>query len=306
MSSAGDNHGSDPSVAAFRARLRALSACLAVPALWWAVFVVSCRIMAASAGTYPQAQGDSVAAAILGQSRLGMARHAYDMADLYFHRGVHHKHDLAFENNFFQRLRREVAPELHVHVHGAAVTEIMPWLWLTIRMDPHHAEPYLVAAFWLIKEGRRPDLALEVLQEAQCAIPFNYEIQLAKGRIYLKQGDLARAKEALDAGLAFWPSGKSPVSEDARGDRAALLLYRALLHETDGETEEAIAEMEEILRMFPKRTALRDRIEAYRRGGEPSLLANRVWTGMLREHDAQQAACHREDHAHSQEPGHKP
>ena len=214
------------------------------------------------------------------------------MADLYFQRGVGHKRVRAFQGSFFQKLSEEISPTSHTHVHGRAANEIMPWLWFAIRTDPRNVEIYLVAAYWLARGGRA-DLAHEVLQEAQWNNLFNYEIQLQNGRIYLEEQRPLEAKRSFDAGLAFWPGGEKPDSEQARYDKRSLLLYRALLHEMDGENDAAIQKLRQVLVIFPEMSRLHGRIHKLQQGDQPSLLPSQYLKDMLKKDDREKATCER-------------
>jgi len=242
----------------------------------------------------------SVASALLGESRLALSGHFYEMADMYFHKGVEHVHTRAFESGIFQKLLKDISPERHVHLGGQEVKEIMPWLWLAIHTDPHNIDIYLVAAFWLARECGRPDLAIEVLREAQCNNPFNYQIQLDKGCIYLKEKKLEEARQAFDAALAFWSHNENPHSRDAQEGKATILLYRALLHEANREKEQAIKRLSEILEMFPGRTHLKQRIEMLEKGDQPSLLASQYLDVIMKKDGdrREDAMCPYGDHEH--------
>lgn len=277
---------------------------LFVAAAWLSTFSLSAHLLARVPPRPPGEGGSTVAAALLGESRVALAGDFYRKADLYFHRGVGHKKDLAFENRAFQVLGRHISPERHAHLHGDEVRELMPWLWLTLRMDPSRTETYLVAAFWLARDGGRIDLALEVLEEAQRNIPKSDAVQLQKGRLYLKRGDIERATQAFDAALAFWPGGDAPESEDALYRKASALLYRSLLHERAGETGEAARYLRDILRIFPQRKHLQNRIRTLENQRQPSVLASSLWEAMLADDDDRQLedACGREDeHLHDHE-----
>jgi hypothetical protein len=252
----------------------------AMLAAWGAAFVLSCRLTTAAPGGRA-ARDRSVASAMLGESRLAMAGRFYETADLYFHQGVEHEKTEAFGDSAWQELRERISPSRHVHLHGEDAAEMVPWLWLALEMDPSRAETYMVAAFWLAHEAGQPAVALEVLRRGQAAVPRNYEIQMEKGRILLRMLRLREAADAFDAGLAFWPGGLSPESDDARHDRASLLLYRALLHEAAGEKEQAIRALEQIVTLFPSRGYLRERIEALRGGTGPALTASAAWKRLL-------------------------
>ncbi|NQT92843.1 MAG: hypothetical protein HQ559_08785 [Lentisphaerae bacterium] len=268
-------------------------------------FTVSARLLALEPPRGPGDAGTTVAAALLGESRKALAGSFYTTADLYLHRGVGHKKTLAFRNGLFQGLNRHISPDSHAHVHGDEVRELMPWLWLTLRMDPSNTEAYLVSAFWLARDGGRPDLALKVLDEAQRNIPYNDAVQIQKGRLYLRSGDIDRATRAFDAALAFWPGTDPPESEDALYRKASAMLYRSLLHERAGEKIDAARYLREILQIFPQRSHLRNRLANLEKQQQPSVLAASLWEAMLTDDDHRQSedTCGREDD-HGQEHEH--
>jgi hypothetical protein len=69
-----------------------------------------------------------------------------------------------------------------------------------------------------------------------------------------------------------------------------MLLYRALIHEIYRENDKAIARLQEIIKIFPERTALNDRISELRKGDKPSLLATFARDDML-QNDAKRNTC---------------
>lgn len=159
----------------------------------------------------------------------------------------------------------------HLHTTGDAIKEIMPWLRLATSMDPHNVEAYLVMAFWLATGVERPDLAMQVLTEAQNNNPGNYRVLLEKGRLMLHKQDFTRAGQALDLALRQWPGPAGLIDEDqARLDRAEILTLRALLHEHAGELDVAASMLAKVLAIFPDRLQINHRIIELREG-RPSL-----------------------------------
>ncbi len=261
-------------------------------------FALSCRIQAHSPVRH-HPDHRSVGTALLGESRLGISGYFYEMADLYFHRGVPHEHEEAMHGTWFQKRLDDIRPTVHAHAEGQASREVIPWLRLATTMNPHNVDFLLLAAFWLRHEAGELELAQHLLKQAQVDNPFEYEIQLERGRLYLHQGDVNQARRCFDAALAFWPSHLDPTHEDARQDRARLLLYRSLIHEVNGEPEQAIAGLREILERFPERTHLRERIETLQRGDEPALLGASLWNNLLQSEDEGSMLCgrgHEEEH----------
>lgn len=243
--------------------------------------------------------GLSEAERVLGSSRLALSSHFVGMADVYFHKGVEPVEKHAFDGGFFQVLSQDISPERVIHMAGQDVREMMPWIWLAVRTDPQNLEPYLVGAFLLSRQMGRPDLAHELLREAQYSNPKNYAAPLEEARVYLKEKNIPAAEHALDVGLAFWPGGKAPQDPGAREDKATLLLYRGLLHEIDGEIGAAIESYQEILALFPDRPALQNRIHSLRSDGQPSVLATQLWRDTLQEQDKKEGVCHdHEDEGH--------
>ena len=255
-------------------------------------FSLSCWISMATTDSEKDAYRISVAERFLGEGRLALSRHFYEQADLYFHGGWEHANKEAFHDSVFQQLEAEISPRHHVHISGEKVKELMPWLRMATLIEPDNATMYLDAAFWLIHESKRPDLAEKVLSEAQVNCPFNVQIQLEKGRLFLMEGKIAAAKRAFEAGLAFCPGPAKTEDFDTKDARARLLLYRALLHEADHENKEAIAELKEILVLFPERIAIRDRINELETKGEASLLASGVWSDMLKKESVRKEDDH--------------
>lgn len=267
-----------------------------------AAFCVSCWLSVLPAPTLPARAGAAadLSMQVFSQSREALSWEFYEKADTVYHGGQEHLRAEAFSNRFFQAIHNQISPREHTHLSGRAMEEIMPWLWMAVRARPHNSDAYLVAAFWLAGDMGRPDLAHEVLREGQCENPFNYALAFESGRVYLREGDVNGARHAFDVALAFWPRPTGCEDPNARLDKASILFYRAMIHEYDGEPGAAIAGLEEILALFPDRTAVSDRIGELKRG-EPSVLASQLWRARLASDDKERKACHREDaHEHAE------
>jgi tetratricopeptide (TPR) repeat protein len=184
-----------------------------------AAFALSCQIQARTPVRNHEGYR-SAGAALLGESRLGLSGYFYEMADLYFHRGIEHEHEEAIHDTWFQARLAELKPHGHQHATGQASHEILAWLRLATAMNPHNVDFVLLAAFWMHHEAGQIELAQQILKDAQVANPFEYEIQLERGRLYLYQNNVEQARRRFDAALAFWPSQLAATDEDARLDRA--------------------------------------------------------------------------------------
>jgi len=259
---------------------------------WILTFCLSCWISIATTTDPAKAYNSSVAERLLGESKVALTWYFYHQADTYFHGGWEYRKNESFRGSIYQNIAGEISPRYHVHLSGSEVKEIMPWLHLATLTDPHDIRIFFDSAFWLAHDAKRPDLAEQVLLSAQIENPFNYQIQIERGRILLIQNKIEEAKRAFDAGLAFWPSNYKTNSETAMDGKARLLLYRALLHEADGERKDAVSNLQEIFRLFPERTYLHARIRDLKEGKEPSLLASKVWSDMLKTDTSKQSEKH--------------
>jgi len=266
-------------------------------------FALSCHIMAR---TPPLRSNEehSAGAALLGESRLGVGLYFYEMADLYFHCGVGHATHEGIEDTWFQERLHVLRPSLHQHAEGQSSREIVPWLLMAAKMNPHALDLILVGAFWLHHEAGELAMAQQLLIEAQIANPYQYEIQLERGRLYLHMGNVAAARDRFNAALAFWPSDRPPDDPAARNDKARLLLYRSLVHEVEGEKDQAIAALRESLRLYPERVHLEERIATLEAGDEPALLGPHIWNNLLQSEGKRSILCgavESEAHVHSED-----
>lgn len=271
------------------------------------VFCASCLLTAANVPSRITNSGStSLAAAIMDAGRTTLGAWLYEKADLYFHMGKPRRVDLAFTGTMFQNISEVLGPTEHVHLESDRVVEVVPWLWMASRADPNNIQHYLVASFWLAHEAGQSDLARDLLAEARWNNPFSYPIAMEDALIALKHGDVHDAATQLNAGLAFWEISNNKESEEARQDRARMLLYRALLAEADGDRAAAVTDLEGILELFPGRHGIRLRISELQSGEQPSLLASTIWSDILRadiDKRREHEGCGYDDHEHESEPG---
>lgn len=272
-------------------------------------FVLACHIdTSTSCGTAKQTtrcdrnlpQYASAMGYLLDESRSIIGALCYAKAEEYFHGGIRPTRPVAFNDSWFQLWNGRIHPSAHHHLTGRAVNELMPWFWLSLQVDPHNTGTYLATAFLLSTEGHRFDLAHRVLREAQANNPFDPAIQLERAKLFLKQRRIEAARNALDAGLAFWPGRAAATSNDAMLLKADLLMYRGLLHEAYQELPGAIAAYRDILGMFPQRKVISDRLALLLSDRAPSVLAPDYWSAIL-EQDRQKRlhdTCGRKDDNH--------
>ncbi|MDI6774957.1 MAG: hypothetical protein QME60_06135 [Verrucomicrobiota bacterium] len=257
-------------------------------------FALSCRLSLSESASDADSRMFSVAGQALSASRIALSGFLVEQADCDYHLGRDERHGEAFRDSFFQRIRDAMAPRDHLHLPGATVKEMMARIKMALISDPHNIEACLIASYWLAGPHiGRPNEARKVLLHGQARNPRSHEIQTELGILSLKEGNLEEARRFLDAGLRLWPGSRNPKAHQALLDREVLLTYRALLHENDGQIPRALEAWREILKMFPTRSDVWDRIRTLEDGKEPGVKASARWKAMLRKKDKDCGACHR-------------
>jgi tetratricopeptide (TPR) repeat protein len=232
----------------------------------------------------------SVAERLLGASRVAFGNSFFDEADNYFHQGVAHVRQKAFSNDYFQTMEAAIEPSGHVHPEGVKVSEIMPWLRFTTKMDPNNVDAYLTTAYWLEGSIRRPDVAEAVLREAQLNNPRDYRVINARAKMLFGTGDDGKAAILLDIAIKLWPSNQNPEDEQVRLDLAQMLSYRAFLFELKSDRERALDLFKKAYAEMPGNKSLEQRIAALERGEDFSRKDRQIWEALF----ARRQVCARE------------
>lgn len=253
---------------------------------------VACLLIAAAPP--PSDTDEGVTGFLLGGSRHAFSADLFEQADIFFHRGAARHEKRVAMNDWIQRWRAEIRPEAHRHAEGMDSAEIIPWLRMATRTDPHNIDAWLVTAFWLETGLQRPDMAEQVLREAQRHNPGDYRVLLDRARLYVRSGRFTQAADLLDAALRRWPGHEDPQDRQSQLDKAEMCVYRAFLYEMKGRTPEAIASFKNALALFPERTYINERVHALETGGDVTVSARTLLENGVKRttHDA----CDDEDH----------
>ena len=90
------------------------------------------------------------------------------------------------------------APQRHIHLEGEKSVELMPWLWASVKSDPHNLDAWTTAAYIAERGLRDEALVQRLFEEGRQANPQSVEIAVAKAR-----HDYRRSKDAVAAEKAF-------------------------------------------------------------------------------------------------------
>lgn len=266
-------------------------------------FILSCKLSVAN--MLPQEEAASIAQTLFGDTRKAVSSKLYLQADLYFHRGVPHSGKRAFNSDPFQIVLEKVSPSKHTHLSGSNnIKEIMPWLDLAIRADPQNLDSYIDAAYWISREGKRYDLALNILNRAQQNIESSFQVEFEKGRVLLHMGKLTPALHAFSTSLLFWDKTANPTDKEDLLYKRRALQYRALLYENAGMTQEAIADLKNMQAIGHKSPKMEERLMLLQQGKQTKPPARDLLASMMHKEDKESHKCTHEGHDHEHEHEH--
>lgn len=178
---------------------------------------IEARLVANGAGD------DDPVARWLGDSRRMFANSAFVEADAYYHSGYyptiyddnapfktphigedsstmesHNSGDetaiFSHPHNWVERFELNFFPSYHTHLdqggvdgNGAAeVKEILPWLKISVELDQHRIETYLVTAYWLRVRMGKVNEAEDFLRDGLRANPGSAAILFELGQVYFE------------------------------------------------------------------------------------------------------------------------
>ena len=192
--------------------------------------------------------GGDVLSVAFGDAKRAISLSMVQKADSYFHGGIdmecheahgHHGEDEGGEGHGGEE-RREVsgdarggfrdpwrwinsrirAPEVHRHLQGAEAIHTIPWLWASVRADPHNVDAWTTAWFLARNSVKDADLAWRIIEEGKAKNPGSLEILFYEARhVYDSgMGDAARAeglfRHIVETALARCGGDESALSED--------------------------------------------------------------------------------------------
>jgi hypothetical protein len=169
--------------------------------------------------------------------------------------------------NWIERFGRNFYPTEHRHMESKKdVAEILPWLAMSAKLDPHRIETITVTAFWLRKHLGRVQEALDLLRVGLRDNPDNVEIMYELGLVYYDGfHDTVRARNLWEAALARW---KEHAAKEDNPDRLMLgkiLTFLADLEEKDGHPDMVLKYLEILKTTSPFRDTIQHRIDGLRK-----------------------------------------
>ena len=232
------------------------------------------------------ARGDGVLAVVFGDARTAISRAMVEKADSYFHGGIDidchdcghaeescedhghghgaHGHDEGRFDPWRWINARVRAPHEHLHLEGAKSVELVPWLWASVKADPHNIDAWTTA--WYTADGMMKDHALagRIIGAAAEANPKSVTVAFYRARhLYDRgRGDASAAEAAFAAVRRLAAGTEKPTSGDLSAWVAALdyLANFAEARRDRSALEELLAEAERIGADTPVPETIRHRL----------------------------------------------
>lgn len=233
---------------------------------------------------------------ILGETRKLLSYYANLKGDEYLHGGVvardrskceemahiadhkessdehlhHHEHSheesekaSAISNlNILPRIGEIIHISEHIHLHGEAEKELLPWFYYAVRLNPENIDAYVIGGYWIGHRVNRTEEAIKFLKEGLSHNPNSWQIYLQLGEIYF-----INKKNYRQALINFQKSYNLLSDENSdKYSRREVYTFMAGSYEKLGETDKALEFYKKIVTLFPESTALQEKIKSLSSG----------------------------------------
>ena len=223
----------------------------------------------------------------LGETKALVSDLTYLKADEYYHGGVKHKdlephiclfrdkearrekpeHKHAYEKkheqekfpgfNILSRIGSELSIHTVKHLHGEEEKEIMPWLYYSVKLNPHNVEAYVVGAYWVGSRLGKVDEALKFLREGMKHNPDAWQIYSEAGSFYFHQ------KKNYIQAVKLYSKAESLMSEKNADefDKSHVFTFLGASYEKTGKIDRALEYYRKDVDLFPSHRGLIKKIK---------------------------------------------
>jgi len=256
-----------------------------------ATFALATALQPRAAGWERNAKQGGALQALLGDSRKLFADQFLEQADVSFHSGYYpsifderqapkdtghmksqegspeaeeHEQKMNFmgpPRDWIEKFGRHFMITEHTHLQGGNEREILPWLRLSVELDPHRVDTYTVASYWLRTSLGKVNEAEQFLREGLRNNPGSYELWYELGLLYHdNRHDPARARTAWELALKYWEQKEGTQPEPDKIEFEKIVVHLASLEEHEGHLERAIEYFTMALRSSPNPQVVRQQI----------------------------------------------
>lgn len=153
---------------------------------------------------------------------------SYMKADNYFHGGVYladkdecldkisdaehahaHEHEhaervMSSTGNLLLDIHNNITISEHKHLKGVESKEIIPWLYYSVKLNPHNQMAYSVAGYWLAVKMNDFNAGALILNEGLRNNPESWQIYSTLGQIYFEvKKDYQKASEYFESAVLY-------------------------------------------------------------------------------------------------------
>ncbi len=234
---------------------------------------------------------------LLGEARSIVSNMSLLQADLYMHGGVGHfedEHGIAIidpENleehvdkhkevkapegyvalgemgyvrpyNILLRMSDLIDISEHIHLQGEDMKEIVPWLYYSVKIDPHNVLAITLTSYYLSEWFGKPDEAFGVLRDGLKNNPDSWQINAELGRMYFTHtGDYETAVRYLSRAYEFLMR-----SDHDKFEERYVLTYLIRSYEALGQEEKTLPMYKRLNELFPQAAIFQERIRQLSHG----------------------------------------
>ncbi|HEU5125560.1 MAG TPA: hypothetical protein VFW05_16020 [Verrucomicrobiae bacterium] len=197
-----------------------------------------------------------------GEAAQGEAGHAEGDHEHEGHEHEEHEEGPPPSLDWIEAFGKHFRASVHVHLEKGEEREMLPWLQLSVELDPQSIEAYTVAAYWLSERLGKVDEAEQFLRQGLRANPKNPDILNELASLYLKhRHDPDRARNLWKLALRRWNEVEKPKEKpnDFLLDQILGGLFQVELQQ--GHTNQAIEYLEQMKAASPKPDQIQKKID---------------------------------------------
>lgn len=163
--------------------------------------------------------------------------------------------------DIIERFSHNFYPVRHTHLDQQGkpgdMREILPWLRLTVELDPHNVDAYVVASYWLRREFKKDAEAEAFLRDGLKHNPDSCEIYFELGRLQLEDHQQPdRARNLWLLALRKWDQTEAGQPEPNRFIYLQVTGQLAKLEEHQGDYARALYHLRALREISPQQTAV--------------------------------------------------
>lgn len=173
--------------------------------------------------------------------------------------------------DWIDRFGRHFYPSTHSHLdRPGEAKEILPWLRLSVELDPKRVDTYILGAYFMTKNMGKPLEAEKFLRDGLRENPTSYEILFELGLLYYENlHEPVRARNLWEVALRDWQKQEAAGEKPDELGCDKLLAHLARVEEDQGNQAKALAYLQQEVKYSPSPEAIKQRIQELKADPKP-------------------------------------